>query len=362
MGNCCGDPTNKKVHEELIQAKTDFVKDHKLLLLGAGSSGKSTFFKQLCQIHGNGFQQQDIEQAKQNIFDCIIDQMKQLVEQCVENIKQQEEDGLNDGEYEYKLSEHAQQAADYMLSPKVPRGGIDITPQLATLITTLWSDPSIKKSFETRTNLGVVDSAPHFFEDIDRISDQHYEPTEEDILLVRIPTTGMRSASFFVQNNKFTVVDVGGQRNERTKWIHQFSIVDAVLFVCSLSCYDQNLFEEEDVNAMHESIRLFDLVLNNRYFARTSMILFLNKNDLFKEKIQHKSIKPCFPEYDGPDYEYQPALEYIQEIFMSCNPEHTGRQIYSHITQATDSDNVAKIFHDVQHLVVVTALQRNGIM
>ena len=134
-----------------------------------------------------------------------------------------------------------------------------------------------------------------------------------------------------------------------------------MLFVSSLSCYDQNLFEEEDVNAMHESIRLFDLVVNNRYFKNTSMILFLNKRDLFQEKIKEKTIKNCFPDYDGPDCQYEPALKYITEIFVSCNTD-SMRQIYSHVTCATDAGNVQRVFHDVQHGVVVAALQRNGIM
>eukprot|EP01083_Nonionella_stella_P130496 396011_1 len=214
MGQCCGDAQDRRVQEEIDASKRAQMKDHKLLLLGAGSSGKSTFFKQLCQIHGNGFQQQDIEQARQNIYDCIIDQMKQLVEQCLENINNKNNTNLS-------LSKEVQDAANYILSPKIPRGGIDISTEIANLIKLLWNDNSIKHTFNTRTNLGVVDSAPHFFEDIDRIASTNYIPTDEDILLVRIPTTGIRSASFWVEKNKFTIVDVGGQRNERSKWVHQ---------------------------------------------------------------------------------------------------------------------------------------------
>merc|ERR1712083_260379 len=128
---------------------------------------------------------------------------------------------------------------------------------------------------------------------------------------------------FSVDNNNFTIVDVGGQRNERSKWVHQFSIVDAVLFVASLSCYDQKLFEEEDVNAMHESIRLFHQVCSQRYFKRSSMILFLNKVDLFDEKILSKSIKECFPDYEGPDRDRDAAMTYsgnIHELQYGSTP------------------------------------------
>ncbi len=40
------------------------------------------------------------------------------------------------------------------------------------------------------------------------------------------------------------VVDVGGQRSERRKWISCFDDVRAVLFVCAMSGYDMTLFED----------------------------------------------------------------------------------------------------------------------
>merc|ERR1719491_1644826 len=350
---CCGDAQNRLVNAEINLSKKAAARDHKLLLLGPGSSGKSTFFKQLCKIHNQGYQRQELEQARQNIFDCLIDQMKQLLEMCYAHIENHD-----DG---YTLDGAAFEAAKQLSSPKIPRGGIEITPEIAGLITALWSHPAIKLTFEKRTNLGVVDSAPHFFEDIDRIANDDYQPTDDDILLVRIQTTGIRTAKFEIDSSKFELVDVGGQRNECAKWVHQFSVVDAVLFVCSLSCYDQKLFEEDEVNAMHESIRLFDLVVNNRYFRLTSMILFLNKRDLFDEKIMRKSIKPAFPDYQGPDQDGPAALRYITDIFLKC-ALNTGKEIYTHLTTATNSDNVKSVFHDVQHGVVTAALTRNGIM
>merc|ERR1712154_441940 len=91
----------------------------------------------------------------------------------------------------------------------------------------------------------------------------------------------------------------GGQRSERNKWIHCFDSVTAVLFVASLSCYDQALFELDYVNAMQEALSLFDEICNSRWFKRTSLILFLNKSDLFKLKIAKKDLTVCFPDYQG---------------------------------------------------------------
>jgi len=42
------------------------------------------------------------------------------------------------------------------------------------------------------------------------------------------------------------MVDVGGQRSERRKWIHCFENVTSIIFLVALSEYDQILFESEN--------------------------------------------------------------------------------------------------------------------
>ncbi|KAG7244678.1 hypothetical protein INR49_029697, partial [Caranx melampygus] len=91
--------------------------------------------------------------------------------------------------------------------------------------------------------------------------------------------------------------DVGGQRSERKKWIHCFEGVTAIIFCVALSAYDLVLAEDEEMNRMHESMKLFDSICNNKWFTETSIILFLNKKDLFEEKITRSPLTICFPEY-----------------------------------------------------------------
>lgn len=52
-------------------------------------------------------------------------------------------------------------------------------------------------------------------------------------------------------------------------------------------------------NRMHESMKLFDSICNNKWFTDTSIILFLNKKDLFEEKIKRSPLTICYPEYTG---------------------------------------------------------------
>lgn len=126
-----------------------------------------------------------------------------------------------------------------------------------------------------------------------------YSVTSDDILHCRRKTTGIVELNFNYSGITFKLFDVGGQRNERKKWIHCFSEVTAVIFVVSMSDYDQKCYEDDITNRMAESLDLFDEIVNGNWFKNTHVMLFLNKVDLFKKKIQHTDLNVCFPDYDG---------------------------------------------------------------
>lgn len=326
------------------------MKVHKLLLLGTGNSGKSTFFKQLTQIHGKGFAEDDFNAASKHIQDAVVVQMKNLLNTFKSD--------MDSDEFKVDLPGELLQKARRILnlSPEKPLS--DVVDDIADL----WAHELIKEAYTNRTNLGIADSAPHFFDELDRIRQPTYRPTAEDILLARIPTTGMRSQQFVIKETAFNIFDVGGQRSERNKWIHCFDTVHGILFVASLSCYDQNLFEENELNAMAEALNLFNIVANSRYFHAASMILFLNKSDLFRQKIKSKPLTVCFPEYAGEDT-FEAAAAYITQKFKDeVTHKDKAKNIYSHITCATDKGNVHKLFDDVQHTVVTNALKYNGLI
>ena len=93
--------------------------------------------------------------------------------------------------------------------------------------------------------------------------------------------------------------DVGGQRSERKKWIHCFENVTAVIFLAAISEYDQVLVEDDTMNRVQEALTLFDSICNSKWFTSTSMILFLNKIDLFRDKLGKAPLKDYFPDYSG---------------------------------------------------------------
>ena len=145
--------------------------------------------------------------------------------------------------------------------------------------------------------------------------------------------------------------DVGGQRSERKKWIHCFENVTAIIFCVSLSAYDLVLAEDEEMNRMHESLRLFDSICNNRWFLDTSIILFLNKTDIFKEKIRYSPLKICFPDYQGGNT-FEEACPYIQDQFECLNRKKETKEIYTHFTTATDTGNIQFVFDAVTDVII----------
>lgn len=114
--------------------------------------------------------------------------------------------------------------------------------------------------------------------------------------------------------------------------------VTAIVFVVAMDCYDLKLYEDENVNRMHESIQLFDEICNSKWFKDTALVLFLNKSDLFKEKIERVDLKVGFADYAG-GCSFANASLYLQSKFKSLNRQ-PNKQIYIHLTCATDTENV----------------------
>lgn len=115
-----------------------------------------------------------------------------------------------------------------------------------------------------------------------------------------------------------SMFDVGGQRSERKKWIHCFEAVKSIIFCVSLSEYDQVLLEESRQNRMIESLVLFESVVNSRWFLRTTIILFLNKIDVFRQKIKKIPLERFFPDYGGGT-DLNKAAKYILWRFNQTN-------------------------------------------
>jgi len=231
--------------------------------------------------------------------------------------------------------------------------------ELKPLIISLSRDPAIQAAyFSKHRPVEMFDAAPYFWEHLDRVLAEDYEPDNDDILRCRAATTGIVHTPFVIKNTHFSFFDVGGQKNERKKWIHCFENVTAMLYIANLNEYNQTLVEDSSRNRLADSLALFDAVVNMKWFKHTAVIVFLNKDDLFREKIHTVDMGIYHQQYTG-GCNYDNALAWVQTEYRT---RFRGAQkIYFYVTTATNTKNIEKIWRLAADIIITNSLAGMGL-
>jgi GTPase SAR1 family protein len=339
------DRKTREIEAAMARNKDIDTKKVKLLLLGAGECGKSTIFKQMRLIYGEKFSQTERESKAFPIYGNILAAVKTLLEQaelleCGDLIQAHTEATLLNG-------------IDNLES---------MTVQIGDAVRTLWADPGLQEIWSRRSEYQIIESVQYYFNKIDEIKLSTYVPTDNDILHLRVRTSGIVTESYAVEKLTYEVYDVGGQRNERKKWIHCFNNVTAVIFVVGMSEYDQALLEDESANRMVEALELFDDICNNAYFLKSALILFMNKKDLFLDKIKVKKIadQEPFSDFTGGS-SFDAGISYFLKKFLALN-KSSSRKIYHHVTCATDTSSVKIVLNSCNEIIVTENLKKSGLV
>ncbi|KAF8562425.1 hypothetical protein P879_11046 [Paragonimus westermani] len=322
-------------------------KQAKLLLLGAGESGKSTIVKQMKIIHQNGYSKEECMKYRSVVFNNTMQSMVAIV-RAMEHL------GI--------CYANEERTSDAMLVLSYANTDLDdLPPNLSVALRRLWCDPGVQTAISRSREFQLNDSASYYLDALDRLSDSSYVPSEQDVLRTRVKTTGIIETHFSFKGLNIKMFDVGGQRTERKKWIHCFEGVTAIIFVVAMSEYDLTLAEDQEMNRMMESMRLFSSICNNQWFTETSIILFLNKRDLFEDKITKSPLTICFPEYKGLN-NYDEASQYIRRRFESLSGQSKAKDVYAHFTCATDTNNIQFVFDAVTDVIIKTNLKDCGLI
>ena len=330
---------SKRIDEELKKCNKESSAIVKILLLGSGESGKSTLVKQMRVIHGNGYTPGESKcftsaihsNTIQGLFSILLAMQKLQINFAERSIG-------NDIKQLYTMTGNSCQSK--------------ITLELGEIMQRIWRDQGVQTCFSRSREYQLSDSAGYYLNLLSLTSGSGYVPTQQDVLKAQIHTTGINTSHFIYNDLRFDIYDVGGQRSERKKWLHCFEGVNAVIFCVALSEYDLVLREDESVNRMQESMKLFNSICNNKWFFKTPIILFLNKIDLFKEKIDNNPLAGYFPEYHGSLVTYTEAIAYIQERFESLNTFQMIKPVYTHITCATDTESIHMVVDNVMDEII----------
>ncbi|KAM3872017.1 guanine nucleotide-binding protein G(i) subunit alpha-3-like isoform 2-T2 [Diretmus argenteus] len=338
---------SKMIDKNLMEDGEKSCREVKLLLLGAGESGKSTIVKQMKIIHEDGYSEEECKQYKVVVYSNTIQSIIAIIR------------AMGRFKIEFGDAARADDARQLFALAGSAEEGV-ISAELTGVIRRLWADDGVQACFSRSREYQLNDSASYYLNDLDRISQPPYIPTQQDVLRTRVKTTGIVETHFTFKELYFKMFDVGGQRSERKKWIHCFEGVTAIIFCVALSDYDLVLAEDEEMNRMHESMKLFDSICNNKWFTDTSIILFLNKKDLFEDKISTSPLTICYPEYSGAAT-YEEAAAFIQCQFEDLNRRKDTKEIYSHFTCATDTKNVQFVFDAVTDVIIKINLKECGL-
>lgn len=327
----------------------------KILLLGTSESGKSTVLKQFRLIYVAKFSDNERQAMRHTVHSNILSAISSLIRMH------------HHWRMEYALP-GAEEAAELLKKCSAStRIGLErINQQEADAIRTLWMDPTIKNVAERGNEFNLIDCAKYFLDSLDRLVADKYLPTDQDILYTRVITTGVTESEFVDGGVMYRVYDVGGHRSARKKWAPYFDDTNAILFVVAISSYDQYLAEDSSVNRILEALALFEGIVNHPLFAETSVILFLNKIDLFKEKIKKSKIENYFPEYKPPDEFWgeeasrQHATKFFRDKFSERNKKYE-RAIYIHETCSTDTKQIKAVISAVNAIIINCNLTMAGL-
>ena len=364
MGNVCGTSLSEddkrfasRSRQIQKQNEEDNEKDRnkvKLLLLGAGESGKSTVFKQMRQLFGDKYTPDELAQFRLFIHQNVI----QTIEDLCDIARKEFASDPAINSMEFQATAPNEGVSDLRNFRRFP----ELTLQRAQTIQTLWQSSLFQRTWDYiirgkgRNRYQIIESAHGFLDRVIELSNPAWTPSEQDILHCRVRTSGIREERLVIptasggstgptegskrsrgmsdlsnsstgsggsngggHSKTFTFFDVGGQRNERRKWIHCFEGVHAVIFIVALSEFDQCLWEDGTANRMEDSIQLFKNTCDDAAFTHSAFILFLNKKDLFDAKIKHKSLRDQaeWMDYQGRPNHFQDGVDYFRCVRLS---------------------------------------------
>ncbi|CAB4475151.1 unnamed protein product [Rhizophagus irregularis] len=307
-----GKRINEEIESQLRRDKLKMRNEIKMLLLGAGESGKSTILKQMKLIHDGGYSPEERESFKEIIFSNTVQSMRVILE-AMETMSIKFRDGNN------------KKHSDTILNLPNQIEGDHLPQEVAIAIKILWTDSGVQEAFNRSREYQLNDSAKYYFDTIDAIAKPDYLPSDQDVLRSRVKTTGITETTFLIGELTYRMFDVGGQRSERKKWIHCFENVTAIIFLVAISEYDQLLMEDETVNRMQEALTLFDSIY-----------------------------------YEGGN-NYEAACDYILDRFVSLNQSDV-KQIYTHFTCATDTQQIKFVMAAVNDIIIQNNLREVGLL
>jgi len=318
-----------------------------ILILGVSGCGKSTFAKQMKIISQSGF------------LDFEVDNYKKIV---LKNLGSGLHELLNVVLTSGSVDDDNENAAQFFKQ----NPNVEWNPENIELAKKVWEDKAVLKTWESVKYSVHYTHLDYYMENIDRITEGEYIPTNEDIVRSRQYTIGASTTLIYIDKFWWRFIDVGGQTPERQKWaaIVQDTKINAMIYFVALDDYATESNEQKGKTRMDVSKEVWAEVMNSELFKRDTTILFLNKYDLFEKQIkskrEFKRFKKTFKDFDGEN-DPEDAAMFIKDQFtdIAISDEDDG-QVYQHLTCAIDTEQMTIVWNILKENVIKERLKTAG--
>ncbi|KAF8071771.1 guanine nucleotide-binding protein [Lyophyllum atratum] len=227
----------------------------------------------------------------------------------------------------------------------------------------LWSHPTVK-GLITRRKLKLDEWSEFFLKHISRVAAPDYIPTTDDILHARIQTMGVAEHIFDVnihgKSVSWHLFDVGGARGQRHSWVPYFDDANAIIFVAPVSAFDQYLEEDPRTNRIDDSLQLFTQICSNALLKSVHLVLFLNKTDLLKAKLDTGlKVRKYITSFGERSNDYETVVQYFRAHFLQVHRRNNEnrRVLYTHFTSVVDTKATQRIIGNVRDSIFRGYLQ-----
>ena len=215
MGCACSLPRKGTIRVKIeyeLKSDHEIANCNKILMLGPEESGKSTIVKQMRIIHGAGYSETERKYFRETVHMNAV--------QGIDTILQ----AVQDLQISFEIDESVSFAKRFSELKQLSLED-GISNEIGTLMINLWKDKGVRKCFARSSEYQLGDSVGYFLNNLMRLCEPDYIPTQHDVLQARVCTTGINEYRFICKRIQFMMVDVGGQKSQRKKWLHCFDDV-----------------------------------------------------------------------------------------------------------------------------------------
>ncbi|KAF6760106.1 guanine nucleotide binding protein, alpha subunit [Ephemerocybe angulata] len=233
----------------------------------------------------------------------------------------------------------------------------------------IWNDPGTQSVLKNR-QAHLEDTPGFFLNDINRILSPGYEPSDQDIVRARLRTTGVQEYQFTLDRGNhapvdWIIYDVAGVRTSRAAWIPYFKEITALIFIAPLSSFDEKLAEDPRINRLEDTFSLWKTVCSNKLLAKVQIILFMNKTDILRKKLESGiKVKHYIQEFRDKENDYETVSNWFKKLFKRLYLANTtpSREFVSHFTSVIDTEATSQTLVAVQGAILRNDFVNTGLL